>query len=111
VWPRWLLLEAALDHAANSGDLHLSALILRSQVEELDVLRTVATVLSHLERGSWDGDAMANAIQTLTTRVLPRLQAKTDEQLIEQATDARTGNPSVDTQIPQLIDTSNPAIN
>jgi hypothetical protein len=46
VWPRWLLLEAALDHAANLGDLHLSALILRSQIEELDALRTVATVLS-----------------------------------------------------------------
>src|SRR6185295_12843456 len=43
VWPRWLLLEEALDHAANSGDLHLSALVLRSQIEELDALRIVAT--------------------------------------------------------------------
>ena len=92
VWPRWLLLEAALDHAANSGDLHLSALILRSQIEELDALRTVATVLSLREHGSWDGDAMANAIQTLTKRVLPRLQTKTDEQLIEQASDAATAD-------------------
>lgn len=88
VWPRWLLLEAALDHAANSGDLHLSALILRSQVEELDALRTVATVLSHREEGSWDGEDMANAIRTLTQRVLPRLQIKTDQQLVEQASDA-----------------------
>src|SRR5439155_794611 len=92
VWPRWLLLEAALDHAANLGDLHLSALILRSQIEELDALRTVATVLSRRERGSWDGDVMANAIQTLTKRVLPRLQTKTDEQLIEQASDATTAD-------------------
>lgn len=88
VWPRWLLLEAALDHAANSGDLHLSALILRSQIEELDALRIVATVLSRREEGSWDGDAMANAICTLTNRVLPRLQTKTEEQLIERASDA-----------------------
>lgn len=88
VWPRWLLLEAALDHAASSGDLHLSALILRSQIEELDALRAVATVLSRREEGSWDGDAMANAIRTLTNRVLPRLQTKTEEQLVEQASDA-----------------------
>lgn len=87
VWPRWLLLEAALDHAANSGDLHLSALILRSQIEELDVLRTVATVLLRREEGSWDGDAMASAIRTLANRVLPRLQTKTEVQLVEQASD------------------------
>ncbi|QCQ22144.1 hypothetical protein [Desulfoglaeba alkanexedens] len=90
VWPRWLLLEAALDHAATSGDLHLSALILRSQIEELDALRTVAIVLSCREQGSWNAEAMANAIQTMTKRVLPRLETKTDEQLIEQATDAAT---------------------
>jgi hypothetical protein len=87
VWPRWLLLEAALDHAANSGDLHLSALVLRSQIEELDALRTVATVLSSREEGSWDGDAMADAICILTKRVLPRLQTKTEEELVEQASD------------------------
>jgi hypothetical protein len=87
VWPRWLLLEAALDHAANSGDLHLSALVLRNQIEELDALRTVATVLTRLEEGSWDSDAMAAAIRTLTKRVLPRLQTKTEEQLVEQASD------------------------
>jgi hypothetical protein len=92
VWPRWLLLEAALDHAANAGDLHLSALILRSQIEELDALRTVATILLHREQISWDGDAMANAIQIVTERVLPRLQTKTDEQLIEQASDATTAD-------------------
>jgi hypothetical protein len=88
VWPRWLLLEAALDHAANSGDLHLSALILRSQIEELDALRTAATVLSCREEGSWDADAMADSIRTLMNRVLPRLQTKTEEQLVEQASDA-----------------------
>lgn len=88
VWSRWLLLEAALDQASKSGDLHLSALVLRSQIEELDALRTVATVVSRREQGSWDADAMANAIFTLTSRVLPRLQTKTEEQLVEQASDA-----------------------
>ncbi|MGV7254552.1 hypothetical protein PJI20_10275 [Mycobacterium kansasii] len=86
VWPRWLLLEAALDTAATSGDLHLSALVLRTQIEELDALRTVATVLSRRKRGSWDGEAMADAIRTLTKRVLPSLQL-TEEQLLEQASD------------------------
>ena len=88
VWPRWLLLEAALDLAANLGDLHLSALVLRSQIEELDALRTAATVLSCRDENSWNHNAMANAIHTLANRVLPRLQTKTDEQLVEQASDA-----------------------
>jgi len=87
VWPRWLLLEEALDHAATSGDLHLSALVLRSQIEELDALLTAATVLSC--RGEdWDRDATADAIRNLTKRVLPRLQTKTEQQLVEQASDA-----------------------
>lgn len=88
VWPRWLLLEAALDQAANAGDLHLSALILRSQIEELDVLRTVATVLLFRGEGSSDDDVMADAILVLMYRLLPRLQTKTEEQLVEQASDA-----------------------
>ena len=87
VWPRWLLLEEALDHAANSGDLHLSALVLRTQIEELDALRIVASVLSRREEGSWYGDAMADALRTLTKRVLPSLQTKTEQQLVEQASD------------------------
>lgn len=88
VWPRWLLLESALDHAANSGDLHLSALILRSQIEELDPLLTLATVLWSRGANSWDADAMAAALRLAATRVLPRLQTKTAEQLVEQASDA-----------------------
>jgi hypothetical protein len=88
VWPRWLLLEEALEHAANSGDLHMSALILRSQIEELDPLRAVAAVLSRIDQGSWDQDALVSAMQTLTKRILPRLQTKTEEQLVEQASDA-----------------------
>lgn len=87
VWPRWLLLEAALDDASNSGSLHLSALILRTQIEELDALRTVAGVL--LPRDvSWDDAALAAAISTLRNCVLPRLQTKTAEQLVELAFDA-----------------------
>lgn len=88
VWPRWLLLEAALDHAAKSGDLHLSALVLRSQIEELDALRAAATVLSLGKEGSWNDDVLAAAIRTLLSRVLPRLQSKNSEQLVEQASDA-----------------------
>lgn len=87
VWPRWLLLEEALDHAANSGDLHLSALVLRSQIEELDALRTVATVLAYRESCSWDDKAIVDAIRTLQHRVLPRLQVKQEEQLIQQSSD------------------------
>lgn len=79
VWPRWLLLEAALDHAAKSGDLHLSALVLRSQIEELDALRAAATVLSLGKEGSWNDDVLAAAIRTLLSRVLPRLQSKNSE--------------------------------
>ncbi len=88
VCPRWLLLEETLDYAANSGDLHLCALVLRSQIEELDALRAAAIVLSCCEEGSWDRDRIADAIRTLTKRVLPRLQTETEEQLVEQSSDA-----------------------
>lgn len=82
VWPRWLLLETALEEASNLGDLHVSALILRTQIEELDALRTVAAVLRPTD-DSWDEAALATAISTLNSRVLPRLQTKTAAQLLE----------------------------
>lgn len=82
VWPRWLLLETALEKASNLGDLHVSALILRTQIEELDALRTVAAVLRPTD-ASWDEAVLATAISTLNSRVLPRLQAKAAEQLLE----------------------------
>jgi hypothetical protein len=88
VWPRWLLLEEALDDASRSGALHLSALILRTQIEELDALRTVAAVLSATGDDAWDDASLAAAISTLSNRVLPRLQTKTAEQLVEPASDA-----------------------
>lgn len=88
VWPRWLLLEAALDDASSLGALHLSALILRTQIEELDALRTVAVVLSATGGDSWDDGALGFAIRTLSSRLLPRLQTKTAEQLLEPAADA-----------------------
>lgn len=88
VWPRWLLLEAALDDASRSGALHLSALILRTQIEELDALRVVAAVLSATGDESWGDGALAAAIRTLSGRVLPRLQTETPEQLLEPAADA-----------------------
>jgi hypothetical protein len=86
VWPRWLLLEAALDEASISGALHLSALLLRTQIEELGALWTVATVLSPTRFHSLDDASFAAAIGTLSGRVLPRVQAKTTEQLIGPAT-------------------------
>lgn len=85
VWPRWLLLEAALDEASISGALHLSALILRAQIEELDALRVVAAVLEPMRHASWDEGALAAAINTLNDRVLPRLQTRTPEQLLDPA--------------------------
>ena len=88
VWPRWLLLEAALNDASDAGALHLSALILRTQIEELDALRAVAAVLSPTREDSWDETALAAVISTLSGRVLPRLQTKTAEQLVEAAPDA-----------------------
>ncbi|MGF6791732.1 hypothetical protein [Paraburkholderia sp. 35.1] len=89
VWPRWLLLESALDHAAIAGDLSLSAIVLRTQIEELDVLKVATTILSHQRDDTWDDDAMAFAIDVLLDRVLPRLQTKTAEDLRLRASDSR----------------------
>jgi len=89
VWPRWLLLESALDHAAIAGDLSLSAIVLRTQIEELDVLRVATTVLSHQRDDAWDDDAMVFAVGVLLDRVLPRLQTKTAEDLRLRASDSR----------------------
>jgi hypothetical protein len=93
VWPRWLLLEAALDEASMSGALHLSALILRTQIEELDALRVVAAVLQPERHASWDESVLSAAISTLSSRVLPRLQTKTAEQLLESAPDTAAFSP------------------
>lgn len=89
VWPRWLLLESALDHAAIAGDLSLSAIVLRAQIEELDVLRVAATVLSHQRDDTWDNGEMAFAIHVLLDSVFPRLQTKTAEDLRLRASDSR----------------------
>ncbi len=85
VWPRWLLLEAAFDDAARSGDLYLSALVLRTQIEELDSLRIVGKVLSHNDEASWNDSAISYSIRMLNSRILPRLRTKTNEQLVEQS--------------------------
>jgi hypothetical protein len=88
VWPRWFLLEAALDEASMCGALHLSALILRTQIEELDSLRVVAAVLQPEQDASWDEGTLSVAINALGSRVLPRLKTKTAEQLLERAANA-----------------------
>lgn len=87
VWPRWLLLEELLDHAASSGDLHLSALALRTQIEELDVLQVAAKVLLHQEEDVWDEHLIGDAVRTLQTRIFPRSTAKDKEELEEKASD------------------------
>jgi hypothetical protein len=86
VWPRWILLEELLEYASSIGDLHLSALALRTQIEELDVLRVAASVLSSRKEGR-DDDAISDAISTLQRRVLPRTGTKNAEQLEEQSSD------------------------
>lgn len=87
VWPRWLLLEAALEEASGSGALHLGALVLRAQIEELDALQAVAPILAPTPETSWDEGMIAAAIQTLSKRVLPRLQTKAREELLQPASD------------------------
>ncbi|MGY2439578.1 hypothetical protein [Pseudomonas sp. SDO52101_S400] len=86
VWPRWILLEHLLEYAASTGDLHLSAMALRTQIEELDVLHVAATVLS-TPKENWNSDAIEEAICTLQRRVLPRTATKDSEQLQEKSSD------------------------
>ena len=87
VWPRWLLLEAALEEASTSGALHLGALVLRTQIEELDALQAVAPILGKTQETSWNEGMIDVAIQTLSKRVLPRLRTKTSEELQQVADD------------------------
>lgn len=88
VWPRWLLLEEALEEAAASGSLHLAALVLRTQVEELDALQDVARLLELTLESVEDSQLFANSIAVLATRVLPRLRAKSAKELLEPAGEA-----------------------
>src|SRR5262249_43973324 len=85
VWPRWLLLEAALEEANVSGDLHLAALVLRTQIEELDALQGVACLFAHTPQLIGDGQLLVTGIEVLRKRVLPRVRAKSAEELLEPA--------------------------
>lgn len=87
VWPRWLLLEEALDHATTSGDLHLAALVLRTQIEEIDALKVVAELFELGKATSFDSEAVANKIRFLQSRVLPRFELKSREELTDQASE------------------------
>ncbi len=98
VWPRWLLLEAALEEASMSGALHLGALVLRAQIEELDAFQAVAPILAPTPETSWEEGMIAAAIQTLSRRVLPRLQTKTSEELLQAG-----GDPSQATRRPERL--------
>lgn len=87
VWPRWLLLEEALDQASTTGDLHLAALVLRTQIEELDALNVVAELFEFGKKTPFDSEAVAEKIRFLQSRVLPRLESKNREELTNQASD------------------------
>lgn len=87
VWPRWLLLEEALDQASTTGDLHLAALVLRTQIEELDALNAVSELFELGNTTPFDSEAVAEKIRFLQSRVLPRLKTKNIEELIVQASD------------------------
>lgn len=85
VWPRWLLLESALDESARAGDLHLVSQILRGQIEELDALRAVANLVRCKDDSLLAEQALQNDIQTVRRRVLPRFNAKSDKELLAHA--------------------------
>ena len=93
-WPRWLLLEAALDEGSRAGDLHLVSQILRNQIEELDVLRAVANIVR------CDNDVLLKQpqldldIHTVRQKVLPRLRTKSDEELLAHAACAPINRPA-----------------
>jgi hypothetical protein len=88
VWPRWLVLEAALEEASASGDLHLAALVLRTQIEELDALLDVARLLTLPPQSVGEGKLLATGIEVLRKRVLPRVRTKSAEELLEPAGEA-----------------------
>lgn len=88
VWPRWLLLEAMLEEAAASGALHLAALALRTQIEELDALQDVARLLTIAPQSVGDDRLLATGIEVLRRRVLPRVRTKSAEELLEPASEA-----------------------
>jgi hypothetical protein len=86
-WPRWLLLEAALEQASRSGALHVAALVLRTQIEELDALQDVAAVVAPDPKSKWDDDSAIQVLRMLSGRVLPRVRLKSAEELVEAAAD------------------------
>ena len=88
VWPRWLLLEATLEEATSSGALHLAALALRTQIEELDALQDVAPLLTLEPRATGDAQLLSNAIEVLTRRLLPRVRTKSADELLAPAGEA-----------------------
>ena len=87
VWPRWLLLEATLEEATSSGALHLAALALRTQIEELDALQDVAPLLTLEPRATGDAQLLSNAIEVLSRRLLPRVRTKSADELLAPAGD------------------------
>jgi len=93
-WVRWIHLERALAIAAASGDLLTSALVLRTQIEELAVLsnldkyaRQTPCSLADLERKTRASTIECGEIrryaELVKDRLLPRTQRATEEELTD----------------------------
>lgn len=87
-WPRWLLIEAALDQASRTGSLHLAALSLRTLIEELDSLLPLGRLDAELNAGRSGEGVVDSAIHVLRSRVLRRRQSKGAADLLAQANDS-----------------------
>jgi hypothetical protein len=90
VWPRWLLLEAALNDASESGGLHLAALALRTQIEELDALLPLGRLDAMLQSGAIDEATIREGIDVLRARVLPQTLPKMEAELLLPANETRS---------------------
>lgn len=101
VWPRWLLLEAALDDSAYAGDLNLVSQILRTQIEELDTLRAAANLIACGDDSLLSEPALQKHIRTTRIHLLPRLSAKSDAELLAPAATDSADRP------PQLAEAFN----
>jgi len=88
VWPRWLMLEAALDDASTNGSLHLAALALRTQIEELDVLGPLGRLEAQLADGNVEATLFGQCVDTLRVKVLPRLRSLNHQELIASSNTA-----------------------
>ncbi len=86
LWSRWNLLECALNHAAGAGDLQCAALILRGQIEELDVLQAADAVLASDAPSRLRTADIHALMKFLGNRLLPRDRSFTSDELQTSST-------------------------